>query len=47
VAEHLNYKKALKQPSETSFRYVFAHRDDPNREMTLTVMAFDVPHHHR
>ena len=24
-------------------RYVLAHRDDKNREMILTVLAFDVP----
>ena len=44
VKEHQNYKRELGRPSETSFRYIFAHRDDPNREMTLAVMAFDVPH---
>lgn len=40
---HPNFKRTLSQQSETSFRYVFAHRDDPNREMILTAMAFDVP----
>ena len=43
VEAHPNCKKFVGQQSETSFRYTFAHRDDPNREMTLTVMAFDVP----
>ena len=43
VRAHPNCKKALGQKSETSFRYVFAHQDDSNREMMLTVMAFDVP----
>ncbi len=43
MTEHPNFKRNLGQPSETSFRYAFAHRDDPNREMTLTVLAFDVP----
>ena len=41
--EHPNYKRELNQRSETSFRFIFSHRDDSNREMTLTVMAFDVP----
>ena len=41
--EHPNCKRELDQRSETSFPYIFAHRDDANREMTLTVMAFDVP----
>jgi hypothetical protein len=40
---HSNFRRELSQPSETSFRYAFAHRDDPNREMTLTILAFDVP----
>lgn len=43
VAAHPNYKRELGQLSETQFRYVFAHRDDPNRELFLTVMAFEVP----
>ena len=41
--EHPNCKRELDQRSKTSFRFIFSHRDDPNREMTLTVMAFDVP----
>ena len=43
VREHPNYKGDLDYNSETGFRYVFSHRDDPNRELTLTVLAFDVP----
>ena len=40
---HPNCKGELDQRSETSFRFIFSHRDDLNREMTLTVMAFNVP----
>ena len=40
---HPNCKRELDQHSETSSRFIFSHRDDVNREMTLTVMAFDVP----
>jgi hypothetical protein len=40
---HSNFKRQMTITSETMFRYVFAHRDDPNRELLLTVMAFDVP----
>ncbi|MBI4939045.1 MAG: hypothetical protein HY846_12680 [Nitrosomonadales bacterium] len=40
---HSNFKRQMTSTSETMFRYVFAHRDDPNRELLLTVMAFDVP----
>ena len=43
VKKHPNFKRELDQRSETSFPYIFSHRDDANREMTLTVMAFDVP----
>jgi len=28
---------------ETRFRYLLRHRDDPARELTLTVMVFEVP----
>lgn len=40
---HQNCKKFLRTRSETSWMYRFSHRDDPNREMTITVMAFDIP----
>ena len=41
--KHPNCKRELDQRSETSFRFIFSHRDDTNRKMILTVMAFDVP----
>jgi hypothetical protein len=43
VEAHPNFKRSIGRLSETNFRYTFAHRDDRNRELTLTVMAFDVP----
>jgi hypothetical protein len=43
VKTHPNFKRDLGIKSETNFRYVFAHRDDKNREMILSVLAFDVP----
>jgi hypothetical protein len=43
VAAHPNYLRSVGASGETGFRYVFSHRDDPNRELTLTVLAFDVP----
>lgn len=43
VRGHPNCKRELGARSETSFKYVFAHRDDRNRELTLTVLAFDIP----
>jgi len=43
VKAHPNCKRDLGAQSETNFRYVFAHRDDRNREMVLSVLAFDIP----
>lgn len=43
VDAHPNCKRFIGRVSETNFRYIFAHRDDPNRELLLTIMAFDVP----
>lgn len=45
VKQHPNFKRDLGRKSETSFRYVFGHQDDSNRELILTVMAFHVPSH--
>ena len=43
VPEHNNCKKTFPPISETHFRYIFAHKDDRNREMTLSILVFDVP----
>lgn len=43
AVDHPNCKKLVGKQSETSFRYIFSHRDDANREMTLTLMIFDIP----
>ena len=43
VREHANYKTDLNYETESGFRYVFSHRDDPDREFMLTVLAFDIP----
>lgn len=46
TSDHPNCKKVVGvvgKQSETSFRYIFSHRDDANRELTLTLMIFDVP----
>lgn len=43
VEAHSNYKRKLDYNSETGFRYIISHRDDQNREMTLTVLFFEVP----
>lgn len=44
VAEkHGCYKRTIGVENETTFRYVFHQPSDPNRELLLTVLAFDVP----
>lgn len=43
VPTHPQFKRVVPHHNETSFRYVFGQLNDPNREMIITVMAFDVP----
>ena len=43
VRAHPQYKRDLPGFTESTFRYQFANRDDRNRELLLTVLAFDVP----
>ncbi len=43
VEDHPNFKRWLSYQHESSFRCNLHHRDDVNRELTLTVMAFEVP----
>ena len=40
---HPLFKSGPTVQGETRFRYVFGQKDDPNREVMLTVLAFDVP----
>jgi len=40
---HPNFKRPLQWQSETGFRCVLHHRDDNSRELTVTVLVFDVP----
>jgi hypothetical protein len=41
--EHPNYKSQLDYESETGFRFVLKNANDPDKELFLTVIAFDVP----
>jgi hypothetical protein len=41
--KHPHCKREVRKPDESAFRYVFRQPGDPNREITLTVMAFDIP----
>jgi hypothetical protein len=43
VKSHSNYKREMAYRSETGYRCVLHHRDDVNRELILTVLAFEVP----
>jgi hypothetical protein len=43
VHDHACFKKTLAKRGDTEFCYKFRSRDDPNRELTLTVLAFNVP----
>lgn len=43
LQEHPHYKRTLPVAGDTRFRFVLSHKDDPAREMIVTVLAFDVP----
>jgi hypothetical protein len=43
TAAHWLCKSGPKIQSETRLRYIFGQKDDPNREVILTILAFDVP----
>jgi hypothetical protein len=43
VPQHPQYKRNLGAPGESTFRYVFAQPNDANREIIITVLAFDIP----
>jgi len=43
VEKHASFKRNEGCRSETHFRFVLARPDDPDREITLSILAFDVP----
>lgn len=43
VKEHSCYKRDCEYDFNTGFRFVLRRPDDPARELTLTVLAFDLP----
>lgn len=43
VKKHQNFKRQLEYKSETGYRCILHHKDDRNRELTLTVLAFNIP----
>lgn len=40
---HPNYKRTVDWKHESGYRYIFRHNTDPNRELVLTVLVFDIP----
>jgi hypothetical protein len=40
---HPNFRRAVAVAEESSFRFIAANPSDPAREITVTVLAFDVP----
>ena len=43
VTQHPNYKSDRSYDLETGFRYTFGHKDDPDRDLILTILVFDIP----
>ena len=43
VPKHPHFKRDEGKRGDSTFRYVFGHPEDTNRELTVTVMAFNVP----
>lgn len=43
VAAHPNFVRELDYGGETEFRFTLRHRDDRARELTVTVLVFEVP----
>jgi hypothetical protein len=43
VKAHPQFKRQLDYKAESGYRFVLRHRDDPSKELILTVLAFEVP----
>ncbi len=43
TSSHPLFKKQIKKRSESSWTYLFGHKDDTNREISITVQAYNVP----
>lgn len=43
VGEHSNFKGQLEYESETGLRFVLRHKHDPDRNILMTVLVFDIP----
>lgn len=40
---HTGFKRLVRQATETEWRFIFANKDDQNREVHLAILAFDIP----
>ena len=40
---HPNYVRTLEKKGETTTRYIFRHIDDIDRNLMLSILAFDIP----
>jgi hypothetical protein len=43
VKSHQNYHQQLNYTSETGFRFILRHQEDPKRLLIITVLAFNIP----
>jgi hypothetical protein len=43
VLKHKNCKQLLQKESDSNFRYLFHHNDDRNKELFLSILAFEIP----
>ena len=43
VRQHPMFKMEAGRPRETEFRYLLRHPDDPEREVRISILCFDVP----
>jgi hypothetical protein len=43
VAAHPSFVREIPREGETDFRFILHHRDDTERELTLTILVFEVP----
>ncbi|OPX63467.1 hypothetical protein [Methanoregula sp. PtaB.Bin085] len=43
IPTHSNFKKSLQKSSSTNYKFLFHHNDDKNKELYLSVLAFEIP----
>lgn len=43
IQKHGAYKRTVEYKSESGFRFIIHNRDDKNKEIILTILAFDLP----